>query len=340
MKREKSITYMPKLLTGKVVVFTGKLTMPRAEATAMAERSGATVTSTVTKATNVVVVGADTGSKLDKALAKGIEVWTEDEFIRRMTVEDHQERLGENKGRVIAQTGEAGYQFSLAWDAFVDLDIHLATPKGELFYANKTLAGAELDVDRIPNRPEEEKVKGVWNVRPVENIVCDRAIPGEYHCWVIYFSNSRDWDTGKLMHKGPVPYTVHCRVGKEEHLHRASFSREDEEQTICRFTVGAGGKVTEVKFGGGAASPKAAEKAAKKAPVAVAAKKVAPAKKATKKAAKKAAPTTKGRVKTTPAARPPKKPAAKRAAAPKKKTAVPAKKAAKKAPAKKAAKKK
>jgi hypothetical protein len=150
---------------------------------------------------------------------------------------------------------------------------------------------------------------------------------------VMYFRNPYYWDNGKStpIHKGSVPYTVHCRVGKEEYLHRARFSRVREHQTICRFTVGAGGKVTEVKFGAGATSPKAAKKAT--APVAT-------TKKSAKKAAKKAAPVKKARVTTARAAGPAKKPAVKRAAAPKKKTAVPAKKAAKKASATKAANKK
>lgn len=299
-----------KLLEGKVVVFTGKLTMTRNEATAMAQRSGAIVTSTVTNATNVIVTGEATGSKLDKAVAKGIEVWSEDEFIRRMTVEDHQERLGENKGRVIAATGDNKYQFSLAWDAFVDLDISLKAPGGLLFYANRKLANAELDVDRIPGYPgfgtsvpQDNVAKKEWTLRPVENIVCDKAVPGKYSCVVKYFSN---------MHqiKGAVPFTVHYRVGKDESIFRGSLNKTGDEVVVYTFTVDASGKIQSGAEGAAkkAAAPKAAApKTAKKAR-APAAKKAAPKKAPAKKAAPKKAPAKKAAKKA-----PAKKAAAKRA---------------------------
>mmetsp|Transcript_39679 Transcript_39679/g.105707 ORF Transcript_39679/g.105707 Transcript_39679/m.105707 type:complete len:610 (+) Transcript_39679:67-1896(+) len=68
-------------LQGKIVVFTGTLTMKRADATAKAKAAGATVTGSVSAKTNIVVAGPGAGGKLDEAKAKGVEVWTEEEFI-------------------------------------------------------------------------------------------------------------------------------------------------------------------------------------------------------------------------------------------------------------------
>jgi DNA ligase (NAD+) len=68
-------------LSGKSVVFTGGLdTLSRPEAKAVAERLGAKVTDSVSKKTDLVVVGADAGSKARKAVELGIRVVSEAEF--------------------------------------------------------------------------------------------------------------------------------------------------------------------------------------------------------------------------------------------------------------------
>lgn len=69
-------------LSGKTVVFTGSLnTISRAEAKAQAERFGAHVASAVSKKTDLVIVGADAGKKLDAAKAHGIPIMTEEEWV-------------------------------------------------------------------------------------------------------------------------------------------------------------------------------------------------------------------------------------------------------------------
>jgi DNA ligase (NAD+) len=70
-------------VAGKTVVFTGTLEkMTRNEAKARAESLGAKVAGSVSKKTDLVIVGTDAGSKATKAAELGVKVLSEDEWLK------------------------------------------------------------------------------------------------------------------------------------------------------------------------------------------------------------------------------------------------------------------
>lgn len=70
---------------GKIVVFTGTLEhFTRDEAARIVTTFGAKVTNSVSQKTDIVVIGNNPGSKLEKARSLGISIMTEDEFYEKI----------------------------------------------------------------------------------------------------------------------------------------------------------------------------------------------------------------------------------------------------------------
>jgi DNA ligase (NAD+) len=69
------------ILAGKTVVLTGKMeSFTRNEAKSLIESLGGSVTGSVSKNTDILVAGADAGSKYDKAEKLGITIWDEQQL--------------------------------------------------------------------------------------------------------------------------------------------------------------------------------------------------------------------------------------------------------------------
>ena len=72
-------------LSGKTIVLTGKLEqLTRQDAKEKIEELGGKVTGSVSKKTDLVIAGAEAGSKLTKAEQLGIEVWNEDRLMEEL----------------------------------------------------------------------------------------------------------------------------------------------------------------------------------------------------------------------------------------------------------------
>ncbi len=72
----------------KRIVLTGKLShFTREEAKAKIENLGGTIVGSVSKKTDFVIAGEEAGSKLTKATALGITVWTEAEMVAALETE-------------------------------------------------------------------------------------------------------------------------------------------------------------------------------------------------------------------------------------------------------------
>jgi DNA ligase (NAD+) len=67
-------------LTGKIMVFTGTLTISRAEAKTLSEKAGVIIASSISLKTDYLVAGDNSGSKIEKARDLGVKVINEEEW--------------------------------------------------------------------------------------------------------------------------------------------------------------------------------------------------------------------------------------------------------------------
>ena len=74
---------------GKNFVLTGTISISREEATEIIESFGRKVTNSVTSKTYAVIVGEDPGSKYDKALELGTNIWDNDYFLKMVKSVNH-----------------------------------------------------------------------------------------------------------------------------------------------------------------------------------------------------------------------------------------------------------
>jgi len=86
---EEAVELRERPLLGQEFVLTGRLeTLPRSEVEARIKELGGSVGSSVTKKTTHLVVGAEPGSKLERARALGTKVLNEEEFLRLLEGEN------------------------------------------------------------------------------------------------------------------------------------------------------------------------------------------------------------------------------------------------------------
>ncbi len=84
-----TVTIKTSVFTNKTIVLTGTLQhLTRNQAKAWLEDHGATVTSSVSKATDLVIAGEKAGSKLQRAIELDVEVWDEARFVQE--VDEHE----------------------------------------------------------------------------------------------------------------------------------------------------------------------------------------------------------------------------------------------------------
>jgi DNA ligase (NAD+) len=77
------------ILAGKIFVITGALSQPRKDIETLIKKAGGRIGSSVSKTTSVLITNEtdSTSSKMQKAKSLGVEIWSEEDLKRQMSIQ-------------------------------------------------------------------------------------------------------------------------------------------------------------------------------------------------------------------------------------------------------------
>ena len=152
-------------LKGENIVFTGALRITRDEASRLAERAGAHVSSSVTGNTTLVIVGEAPGSKLTKAGMLGIKTINEKEFFKI---------LGSENEVLLTEAQLAGKEeiTESQWKDFEESPIKVITEKSLLvLFRRYTFLNVSLTLKKDGVVVDNEgRIRGKWSINTKEEI--------------------------------------------------------------------------------------------------------------------------------------------------------------------------
>ena len=133
------------------------------------------------------------------------------------------ERVMDNGGQI----GEV--TFSLAWENYNDLDLHVITPSGEeiSFRNRRSRDGGELDIDKNVRYPDTREA--IENIRWLQNTPV-----GEYKVFVDYYAHHRCGDGCEQ----ETPFEVLVKLGEDMQHFEGSVSHEKEKYQVGEFYWG------------------------------------------------------------------------------------------------------
>ncbi|OLP95729.1 DNA ligase [Symbiodinium microadriaticum] len=158
MKTAMKSTLGKQKLAGKTLCFTGALTLKRGLAKTIAKAAGAKVTSSVSKLTDILVVGKDAGSKVLKG-APHMQYWDEKKFIRRR---QSLQRVHEEGKRVFDELSEKLYTLEVQ-KADVDEEVgRLQVQVAELEAQVVAVPGLKLQARRQRDELRASSTSTAW----------------------------------------------------------------------------------------------------------------------------------------------------------------------------------
>jgi hypothetical protein len=107
-------------------------------------------------------------------------------------------------------------RLTLVWNNTSDLDLHVLTPSDEnIFYGSKEAGGGKLDIDK--NASDEVR-------DPVENIIWEKAVDGEYVVSVVLFNNRS--------RRKSIPFQMEFQIFKDTYYYKGVLTNSDEKNKV------------------------------------------------------------------------------------------------------------